>query len=385
LFIGCHLPRPSTCFSPSKRNGFNKYPILDTDADIKFTIETPCNTHRRRDFLAFSTSIASAIVWQRPAPANAVITDETDRFADNFWSSSPLSTKTSPSTSTAIPSDEITFSLDKRELERSGLGLELADVDFRTNLRVYVKSVGKGSYAERLGIQKDWIVVAVNGQSMERTNARGVAQYLAMALQSKGGGDNNNDNFDSGNVQITFRDPLLFQNKLNQLEPGSSVTTQVAPSGDTTQRNADGSVKRGRTETTTKVDQRVTVEQLIAPKSCSRGGAQVGDLVEISYTGRIYETGQIFDGSAVLIDEQGIPGRGNDVTIYFVLGKQPFGQFPPGWDVGLVGMCVQERRRILIPPVLGYGSTGVPKRGIPPDATLQYDVTLVSVNGLSTS
>ena len=44
-------------------------------------------------------------------------------------------------------------------------------------------------------------------------------------------------------------------------------------------------------------------------------------------------------------------------------------------------MCVGERRRILIPPVLAYGSVGVPRRGIPPNATLQYDVTLVSING----
>jgi hypothetical protein len=60
------------------------------------------------------------------------------------------------------------------------------------------------------------------------------------------------------------------------------------------------------------------------------------------------------------------------------------GQFPPGWDIGLVGMCVGERRRLTVPPVLAYGSAGLPRRGIPPDATLQYDVTLVSLNGLAT-
>ena len=96
------------------------------------------------------------------------------------------------------------------------------------------------------------------------------------------------------------------------------------------------------------------------------------------------ETGQVFDRSAVLIDGQGIPGRGNDVSIYFVLGRQPMGQFPPAFDVGLEGMCVGERRRLLVPPALAYGSTGLPRRNIPPDATLQYDVTLVSINGLST-
>lgn len=70
--------------------------------------------------------------------------------------------------------------------------------------------------------------------------------------------------------------------------------------------------------------------------------------------------------------------------IYKHRGKQPFGQFPPGWDVGLEGMCIGERRRLIIPPVLGYGAVGVPRRGIPPNATLQYDVTLVSLNGLAT-
>ena len=40
--------------------------------------------------------------------------------------------------------------------------------------------------------------------------------------------------------------------------------------------------------------------------------------------------------------------------------------------------------RLVIPPVLAYGATGVPRRGIPPNATLQYDVTLVSMNGLAT-
>jgi hypothetical protein len=87
----------------------------------------------------------------------------------------------------------------------------------------------------------------------------------------------------------------------------------------------------------------VTVAQLCAPPAflCTREAA-TNDLLELSYTGTMVRTGRIFDGSAVLIDGQAIPGRGNDVTTFLVLGKQPFGQFPPVWDVGHVLHCVRE-------------------------------------------
>ena len=67
-----------------------------------------------------------------------------------------------------------------------------------------------------------------------------------------------------------------------------------------------------------------------------------------------------------------------------MLGKQPFGQFPPSWDVGLDKIYVGDHRRIVVPPVLTFGSKGFPRRNIPPDAYLQYDVTLVSLNRLAT-
>ena len=158
------------------------------------------------------------------------------------------------------------------------------------------------------------------------------------------------------------------------------MSTKVAPVEDTTQLNSNKSLKLFGTE---QYDQVVTITQLIPPKICQRR-ATTDDLLELSYIGRVLETGAIFDGSAIKINGEAIPGRGDDVSLFFVLGKQPFGQFPPGWDVGLEGMCVGERRRLIIPPVLGYGELGVPRRGIPPNATLQYDVTLVSLNGLAT-
>ena len=321
----------------------------------------------------------------------AIMTDETDNFADNWWSSNGGGSRSTTATTTAPPStvsDEVTIRVSKTDLKQNGgLGLELADLEYQTSLRVHVKTVQSGSYAATLGIVQDWIVVAVNGQSMERTNAKGVTQYVAQAIVDQKGDDD-------GFFELTFRDPFVFRRQLqnmpqqrtnnNNNETNTVATTRIAPAGDTTSRNRDGSVRAGQTVTEARQDQRLTVEQLIAPSSSCRRGATDNDLLEVSYTGRVVETGQLFDGSAVQIDGRGIPGRGNDVSLYFVLGRQPPGQFPPAFDVGLEGMCVGERRRLLVPPALAYGSTGLPRRNIPPDATLQYDVTLVSINGLAT-
>ncbi|MBI3926684.1 MAG: FKBP-type peptidyl-prolyl cis-trans isomerase [Armatimonadetes bacterium] len=62
--------------------------------------------------------------------------------------------------------------------------------------------------------------------------------------------------------------------------------------------------------------------------------------------------------------------------------KQPFefllgaGQVVRGWEEGVSGMKVGEKRKLLIPPELGYGNRGIGK--IPPGATLEFEVTLLA-------
>ncbi len=64
--------------------------------------------------------------------------------------------------------------------------------------------------------------------------------------------------------------------------------------------------------------------------------------------------------------------------------EQPFviwlgtGQVIAGWDQGIVGMKVGGLRRLIIPSELAYGRTGA-GNAIPPNATLVFDIELVSV------
>lgn len=99
--------------------------------------------------------------------------------------------------------------------------------------------------------------------------------------------------------------------------------------------------------------------------------ANAGDEVQVNYTGWLYDAnakdhhGAKFDSS-----------YDNGGPISFSLGS---GQVIPGWDQGIEGMHVGGKRTLIIPPGLAYGSRGAGD-DIPPDATLVFDVELVSVH-----
>ena len=58
--------------------------------------------------------------------------------------------------------------------------------------------------------------------------------------------------------------------------------------------------------------------------------------------------------------------------------KRPFFQVIPGWDQGIAGMCVSEKRRLTVPSSLAYGEQGAGEL-IPGGATLVFDIELLNI------
>lgn len=91
--------------------------------------------------------------------------------------------------------------------------------------------------------------------------------------------------------------------------------------------------------------------------------AKNGDTITVDYIGTL-ENGTIFDSSY---------DRKQPLTL--VLGRN---DVILGWEIGLLGMRVGEKRSLVIPPELAYGEHGLPPI-IPPNATLHFEVELRAI------
>ncbi|XP_022226478.1 FK506-binding protein 2 isoform X1 [Drosophila obscura] len=105
------------------------------------------------------------------------------------------------------------------------------------------------------------------------------------------------------------------------------------------------------------------VEVVSVPEGCEQK-SKSGDSLTMHYTGTLQADGKKFDSSF-----------DRDQPFTFQLGA---GQVIKGWDQGLLNMCVGEKRKLTIPPQLGYGDQGA-GNVIPPKATLLFDVELINI------
>jgi len=103
------------------------------------------------------------------------------------------------------------------------------------------------------------------------------------------------------------------------------------------------------------------IEHVSRPDACEKT-AENGNQLTMHYTGTLQADGKKFDSSV----DRNEPFK-------FQLGV---GQVIKGWDEGIVGMCVGEKRRLTVPPELAYGEQGAGDV-IPGGATLVFDIELI--------
>ncbi|KAJ3981408.1 hypothetical protein F5890DRAFT_547335 [Lentinula detonsa] len=111
----------------------------------------------------------------------------------------------------------------------------------------------------------------------------------------------------------------------------------------------------------------LVIETIYLPEACtSKAGS--GDSIKVHYTGTLHATGDKFDSSH---------DRGSPLPL-----KLGVGQVIKGWDEGLLGMCVGEKRKLIIPSHKAYGSRGFGNI-IPANSALVFETELVELNGKS--
>ncbi len=137
----------------------------------------------------------------------------------------------------------------------------------------------------------------------------------------------------------------------------AATATATAPAAGTTQLQTKPTV----TVPSGKPPTKLVIKDIVKGTGAT---AQQGDTVSVHYVGVSYTNRKQFDASW---------DRHQPFT--FQLGG---GMVIPGWDQGVVGMKVNGRRELIIPPDLGYGSQGQPP-AIAPNDTLVFVIDLLRV------
>ncbi len=144
------------------------------------------------------------------------------------------------------------------------------------------------------------------------------------------------------------------------LLPWFAALAACAPSGDAKAGNGFSAELGVDTTTMTKAPSGLWFTDLAVGKGAA---AEAGRTVRVHYTGWL-PNGKKFDSS-----------RDRGEPFAFTLGA---GQVITGWDEGVKGMKVGGRRKLVLPPQMGYGDAGAPP-DIPPGSKLVFDVEVLDV------
>lgn len=143
------------------------------------------------------------------------------------------------------------------------------------------------------------------------------------------------------------------------LNPSFSITVTPAPTNaiiSNTQENASKAADMGSVMT---MQDGLQIQDEVVGTGAE---AKTGDTVTVNYLGTL-ENGTKFDSSY---------DRNQPFTTQIGVG-----QVIKGWDEGIVGMKVGGKRKLIIPPSLGYGDQAA--GSIPPNSTLIFEVELLGV------
>ena len=106
----------------------------------------------------------------------------------------------------------------------------------------------------------------------------------------------------------------------------------------------------------------LVIHNTFKPDACDRK-AKTTDVLTLHYKGYLEGSEQVFDSSYE-----------RNEAFTFQLG---IGHVILGWERGLVGVCVGEKRQLIVPPHLGYGDAKHDQ--IPPKSTLVFDIEILKI------
>eukprot|EP00842_Homolaphlyctis_polyrhiza_P006331 jgi/Hompol1/669/HPOL_000981-RA len=257
----------------------------------------------------------------------------------------------------AIPAEECTVkskNSDKLSMHYTGTLL--------SNGKQFDSSIGRGPFDFKLGagqVIKGWdqgLVDMCIGEKRRLT----IPADLGYGSRGAGG-------VIPPNAALVFDVELL---KINGVGAAAAKKEEKKPKEEDTKPESGKSSKSSKSGKQPPSKLQIGIKKRIPKEKCV--AAKSGDLLSMHYTGKLFDNGKQFDSSV---------GR---APFEFRLGT---GQVIAGWDQGLVGMCVGEKRKLTIPPALGkivalagYGDQGA-GRDIPGGATLVFDVELLEIKG----